>query len=83
MPSSVRDVQEHCTVVVWKRPLESNGRIITNYTLTFERDDQSTSVVTNPAYHYYVIQPGDVPTGARPVTVEVCTSHHPDLHIVT
>ena len=75
VPSSVRDVEEHCTVVVWKRPDSTNGPLI-HYQLTFEREEQSISVAVDPTYHYYVIQPSDIPSGSDgPVTVEVSTGH--------
>ena len=71
VPSRVRDVQEHCTVIVWKAPAETNGQI-TNYLLTFQREEQIVDVLADPTYHYHVIQPNDIPPGGGPVTVEVC-----------
>ena len=56
--------------MVWKEPAETNGPI-ESYLLTFRREDLSTSVASSPTYHYYVIQPRDIPPGVGPVTVEV------------
>ena len=71
VPSRVLDVQEHCTVVVWKQPANTNG-LITNYFVTFSRGQDTRVVQTDAAYHYYVVQPEDIPPGTLSVTVEVC-----------
>ena len=66
----MRDIQEHCTVVVWKKPAETSG-LIESYILSFTRGDVSTTLETDATYHYYVIQPSDIPPGDGPVTVGV------------
>ena len=70
VPSRVLDVQQHCTVVVWRQPAETNGHI-TSYLLTFVRDQKTLNVWRSDGYHYYVLQPDDIPPGTGPVTVEV------------
>ncbi|CAI8035608.1 Ephrin type-A receptor 4-B [Geodia barretti] len=71
VPSSVWDIQEHCTVILWKTPAETHGSII-GYLLTFQKGEQSTDVyVVDPTYHYHVIQPSDIPPGTGKVSVEV------------
>ena len=57
-------------MVIWKTPQYPNGPVL-SYLVTFRRGDVSTSVVSDPLYPYYVIQPRDIPDGVGPVTVEV------------
>ena len=67
---------------MWKRPDNTNGPLI-HYQLTFEREEQSISVAVDPTYHYYVIQPSDIPSGSDgPVTVEVSLKELPSIHRV-
>lgn len=56
--------------MVWKQPAETNG-VITNYLVTFRRDQESKTLSTDATYHYHVLQPDDIPSGTGPVTVEV------------
>ena len=58
--------------MVWKQPAETNG-VITNYLVTFRRDQESKTLSTDATYHYHVLQPDDIPSGTGPVTVEVYT----------
>ena len=83
VPYAVEDIQEHCTVVVWKQPAKANG-YISHYVVTFTRDNMDRSVVTDAMYHYHVIQSGDIPAGDGPVTVQVATSdaYIPTVYIV-
>ena len=81
VPYAVEDIQEHCTVVVWKQPAKANG-YISHYVVTFTRDNMDRSVVTDAVYHYHVIQSGDIPAGDGPVTVQVAR-HTSDAYIPT
>ena len=70
VPTRVREIQEHCTVVVWKQPTEKRGLLI-NYIVIFTRNNESRQVLTDAKYHYHVLEVGDIPPGFGNVTVEV------------
>ena len=73
-PSSPVDVEDLCSVVVWKEPVMPNGEIV-SYDVRFYRQGSSAGITRHIAdtATFYVVQSNDTPSGSGAVYVQVST----------